>query len=73
MAKRNLYGAKIFFYSAQVIDPYEVNRDPKIPDDMAGVAALPGSGVADWAWLRKDELGERIDSELCAYLKHLLN
>jgi len=72
-AKRNLYGAKVFFYAAQVIDPYEVNRDPKIPDDMAGVSALPGSDVGDWAWLRKDELGGHLDGELCEYLQHLLN
>ena len=72
-AKRNRYGAKVFFYAAQVIDPYEVNRDPKIPDDMAGVSALPESDVGDWAWLHKDELAERMDGALGEYLQHLLN
>jgi len=59
------YGAKLFFYNAQVVNPYEkwaphVGDGNKEDFNMQGVTLRPDGDYDEMAWLTKAELSERM-------------
>jgi len=66
-AATGCYGAKTYFFSAVVINPYEtIFASP--PSQVS-----PKGGFADFGWLRKEEVCEKVsDKHLSDYLGHLL-
>jgi hypothetical protein len=56
-ATRKNYGAKLFFYRAQL---------------MAGTIKLETKLYTDYAWIARDEVGEYFDAETAEYLTALL-
>jgi hypothetical protein len=58
------YGAKVYFFSALVVDPYE-----HIWAETGATARKPHGGLA---WLRRAEVAAEVDPELGEYLGHLL-
>ena len=59
------YGAKVFYYSALVIDPYE----SIFSEEEAASALQPYDGLE---WLRRDEIAGNVEVELGEYLGYLL-
>lgn len=55
--QRDTFGAKVFFYRAQLYD---------------GTVKLETKLYTDYAWIARDEVGEYFDPDTADYMKHLL-
>lgn len=66
-SEKKLYGSKIYFYSALVIDAYEA-----IHADGGEIKALAKKPLKSVAWLRKDELIAGVEPNLGELLKFVL-
>ena len=66
--KRQLYGSKVYFFSALVIDPYEAI----FADDGREAKVEPLAPHTAVAWHTKDELSQALGGGVGEYVGHLL-